>query len=72
VNAGYNQNQESYSSHHHKLPKKVCTFKNDVKRMRPVIQELLRLGSVAGPVIQATGNSTFEDGLRSGASGWDF
>jgi hypothetical protein len=32
----------------------------------------LRLGSVAGPVIQATGKSTFEDGLRSGGSGSDF
>jgi hypothetical protein len=30
-----------------------------------------RLGSVAGPVIQATGKSTFEDGLRSGGSGSD-
>jgi hypothetical protein len=29
------------------------------------------LGSVAGPVIQATGKSTFEDGLRSGGSGSD-
>jgi hypothetical protein len=27
---------------------------------------------VAGPVIQATGKSTFEDGLRSGGSGSDF
>jgi hypothetical protein len=31
-----------------------------------------RLRSVAGPVIQATGKSTFEDGLRSGGSGLDF
>jgi hypothetical protein len=31
-----------------------------------------RLGSVAGPVIQATGKSTFEDGLRLGGSSSDF
>jgi hypothetical protein len=27
-----------------------------------------RLGSVAGPVIQATGKSIFEDGLKSGGA----
>jgi hypothetical protein len=32
----------------------------------------MRLGSVAGPVIQATGKSTFEDGLRLGGFGSDF
>jgi hypothetical protein len=36
------------------------------------ISAVARLGSVAGPVIQATGKSTFEDGLRSGGSGSDF
>jgi hypothetical protein len=30
------------------------------------------LGYVAGSVIQATGKSTFEDGLRSGGYGSDF
>jgi hypothetical protein len=30
------------------------------------------LGSTAGPVIQATGKSTFEDDLRSGGSSSDF
>jgi hypothetical protein len=34
----------------------------------------LRLGSVAGPVIQATGRSEFEDGLGSGdfVSGYSY
>jgi hypothetical protein len=31
----------------------------------PLSTALLRLGSVAGPVIQATGRSEFEDGLGS-------
>jgi hypothetical protein len=35
---------------------------------------LTRLGSVAGPVIQATGRSEFEDGLGSGdfVSGYSY
>jgi hypothetical protein len=33
---------------------------------------IIRLGSVVGIVIQATGKSKFEDGLRFGGSGSDF
>jgi hypothetical protein len=38
------------------------------------IHEKQRLGSVAGPVIQATGRSEFEDGLGSGdfVSGYSY
>jgi hypothetical protein len=32
---------------------------------------MARVGSVAGPVIQATGKSTLEDGVRSGGAGSD-
>jgi hypothetical protein len=38
------------------------------------LRSFLRLGSVAGPVIQATGRSEFEDGLGSGdfVSGYSY
>jgi hypothetical protein len=39
-----------------------------------IVESLERLGSVAGPVIQATGRSEFEDGLGSGdfVSGYSY
>jgi hypothetical protein len=41
--------------------------KSNVKPSKTILHKrILRLGSVAGPVIQATGRSEFEDGLGSG------
>jgi hypothetical protein len=57
----------------HKLLLKVNYSPLRVKKSRSHdMGHCLDLGSVAGPVIQATGKSTFEDGLRSGGSGSDF
>jgi hypothetical protein len=46
------------------MPKMFRGTKNRSKYISPGdISDCVRLGSVAGPVIQATGRSEFEDGL---------
>jgi hypothetical protein len=53
-----------------KIPTRFLTPYREFEQ-RPHKPHKYRLGSMAGPVIQATGKSTFEDGLRSGGSGSD-
>jgi hypothetical protein len=36
------------------------------QKVHPLVPEICRLGSVVGPVIQATGRLEFKDGLGSG------
>jgi hypothetical protein len=48
------------------IPKENGTILKEVCKIEETDIVFCRLGSVAGPVIQATGRSEFEDGLGSG------